>query len=88
MTTVANLLKTLRNYAGINQTTIAEALFIRRSTYAKIEQEKTALTVQLALKIAKFYGLKFHHLAQCLENEVHLNSILTKRKVSKRFIKS
>lgn len=84
MTTIGNLLKTLRSYKGVSQNEIANALFVQRSTYSKIEQGQTSLTIDLAVRIASFFGMEFNYFALCLEFEKYLYSSATQRIVKSK----
>ena len=78
---IGNVLKKLRDYKGCNQKVVAEFLNVERSTYARLEENKTQLTVALATKIAKFYGMEFNYFALCVEFERYLCCIETERLV-------
>lgn len=78
---VGNALKTLRAQKAINQKSIAKYLNIERSTYARIEENQTQLTILLGVKIAAYYGMEFNYFALCLEYERYLNCPTTERLV-------
>ena len=78
---VGHVLKKLRAYKAVSQQAVAVFLNMDRSTYARLEENKTELTITMAEKIAKFYGMEFNYFALCLEFERYLNSPTTERLV-------
>lgn len=64
---IGNVLKKLREHKACSQKTIANFLLIERSTYARIEDNQTQLTITLAEKIAKFYGMELDYFVRCLQ---------------------
>ncbi|WP_293299340.1 helix-turn-helix transcriptional regulator [Pedobacter sp. UBA4863] len=81
---IGNVLKKLREYKAISQKSVAYYLNIERSTYARLEENQTQLTIALAVKIAKFYGMEFNYLALCLEFERYLLCATTERLVKSK----
>lgn len=69
----------LRYYKGCNQKVVANFLNIERSTYARLEGNKTHLTISLATKLATFYGMELNYFSLCLEFERYLCCITTER---------
>lgn len=64
---IGNVLKKLREHKACSQKTIANFLHIERSTYARLEENQTQLTVTLSVKIAQFYGMELDYFVLCLQ---------------------
>jgi transcriptional regulator with XRE-family HTH domain len=78
---VGHALKKLRAYKAVSQQAVAYSLNMERSSYARLEENKTELTIALAEKIAKLYGMELNYFVLCLEFERYLNSPTTERLV-------
>lgn len=61
--TVAERIKNLRQACGFSQQQIANALGIERSTYAYLENGKTHLYFDDAIRIAQIFGVSLDALA-------------------------
>lgn len=54
---VAENLKHLRGVFGYTQADVAEAIFISRSSYSKLECGDQALSMELLLRLSRFYKI-------------------------------
>ena len=81
---IGNVLKKLRGYKSARQKTVADYLSIERSTYARLEENQTQLTILIAYKIAGFYGMEFNYFALCLEFDRYINCSATERLVKSK----
>lgn len=76
---VGKVLKKLRKYKGVTQENIANFLNLERTSYAKLEKDKTMLRLDTAKLIAIFYGFELHYLILCMEYENYVNNPTTIR---------
>lgn len=67
------ILKELRSLKGVSQRKIAEMLNVERSTYAKWETDENTVNVNRLKDIADVYGLHFHYLGICIEEQKIIN---------------
>lgn len=79
---IGSVLKRLRQYKGVTQEKVASFLNLERSSYAKLERNKTMLRLNLAKEIADFYGLELHYFILCIEHDSYLRNNTTVRLVS------
>ncbi|WAC41385.1 helix-turn-helix domain-containing protein [Pedobacter sp. SL55] len=76
---VGKVLKKLRKYKGVTQENIANFLNLERTSYAKLEKDKTMLRLDTAKLIAIFYGFELHYLILCMEYDNYVNNPTTIR---------
>ena len=60
-------LKELREENGLTQTQVAELLNVKQNTYSQYETEKRQLSIDLLIKLAKFYKVTTDYILE-LEN--------------------
>ncbi|MCF3943952.1 helix-turn-helix transcriptional regulator [Oceanobacillus alkalisoli] len=66
---VKNNIRKIRKQRGIKQLTIAEELQVTRQTFTAIENNKYNPSLELALKIAKYFNLDFNEIFILEEDE-------------------
>ncbi|MBE6738594.1 MAG: helix-turn-helix transcriptional regulator [Ruminococcaceae bacterium] len=71
-------LRDLREDSDLTQTQLAEKLGMHKTTYTNYEQGKRDLPLQVAIKIAKFYGVSLDYLAG-ISNDPDVHTIKTKK---------
>lgn len=76
---VGKILRKLRKYKGVTQENIATFLNLERTSYAKLEKDKTMLRLDTAKLIAVFYGFELHYLILCMEYDNYVNNPTTLR---------
>ncbi|MFN0255800.1 helix-turn-helix domain-containing protein [Pedobacter ureilyticus] len=76
---VGKILRKLRKYKGVTQENIATFLNLERTSYAKLEKNKTMLRLDTAKLIAIFYGFELHYLILCIEYDNYVNNPTTIR---------
>lgn len=76
---VGKILRKLRKYKGVTQENIATFLNLERTSYAKLEKDKTMLRLDTAKLIAIFYGFELHYLILRMEYENYVNNPTTLR---------
>ncbi|MFN0293762.1 helix-turn-helix domain-containing protein [Pedobacter helvus] len=76
---VGKILRKLRKYKGVTQENIANFLNLERTSYAKLEKDKTMLRLDTAKMIAVFYGFELHYLILCMEYDNYVNNPTTIR---------
>lgn len=60
-------LKELREENGLTQTQVAELLNVKQNTYSQYETEKRQLSIEVLIKLAKFYKVTTDYILE-LEN--------------------
>ncbi len=76
---VGKILRKLRKLKGVTQENIATFLNLERTSYAKLEKDKTMLRLDTAKLIAVFYGFELHYLILCMEYDQYVNNATTLR---------
>ncbi|WP_010096033.1 helix-turn-helix transcriptional regulator [Ornithinibacillus scapharcae] len=66
---VTNKIKEIRKAKGIKQLEMAEELQVTRQTFTAIENNKYNPSLELALKIVKYFNLRFDDVFQLEEDE-------------------
>ncbi len=81
--TIGKILKFLRTKIGITQKTVADNIGIAQQTYAGYESGKHEPSIEIAIRIANFYGLSMDYITgrfidydEYTEEEIMLNEIL------------
>lgn len=86
--TIGKILKFLRNKVGITQKTVAESIGIAQQTYAGYESGKHEPSIEIAIRLANFYGLSMDYITgrfidydeNTVEEEMLLDEILENSK--------
>ena len=60
-------LKELREENNLTQTQVAELLNVKQNTYSQYETEKRQLSIEILIKLAKFYKVSTDYILE-LEN--------------------
>ena len=60
-------MKELREENGLTQTQVAELLNVKQNTYSQYETEKRQLSIEVLIKLAKFYKVTTDYILE-LEN--------------------
>lgn len=81
--TIGKILKFLRNKIGITQKTVADNIGIAQQTYAGYESGKHEPSIEIAIRLANFYGLSMDYITgrfidydEYSEEEIMLDEIL------------
>ena len=81
--TIGKILKFLRTKIGITQKTVADNIGIAQQTYAGYESGKHEPSIEIAIRIANFYGLSMDYITgrfidydEYTEEEIMLDEIL------------
>lgn len=85
--TIGKILKFLRNKIGITQKTVADNIGIAQQTYAGYESGKHEPSIEIAIRLANFYGLSMDYITgrfidydEYSEEEIMLDEILENSK--------
>lgn len=81
--TIGKILKFLRTKIGITQKTVADNIGIAQQTYAGYESGKHEPSIEIAIRLANFYGLSMDYITgrfidydEYSEEEIMLDEIL------------